>query len=48
MPRRLRPTPPETLPPDILPPDFLHRHDLIQRLYLGPLRSLTPHTLGPR
>jgi transposase len=48
MPRRLRPQPPETLPPDILPRDFVARHDLVQRLYLGPLKALTPpHPWAP-
>lgn len=37
-----RPRRPETLPADILPPDFVARHDLVQRLYLGPLHGLTP------
>jgi transposase len=47
-PRRLRPKPPETLPPDVLPPDFLERHDLLHRLYLGPLTGLTPpHPWAP-
>jgi len=46
MPRRARP--PATLPPDILPPDFVVRHDLVQRLYLGPARSLPPpHAWAP-
>jgi transposase len=45
MPRPLRP---QTLPPDILPPDFVERHDLVRRLYLGPLFGLTPpHPWAP-
>ncbi|MBX9699666.1 MAG: transposase [Acetobacteraceae bacterium] len=45
--RRFRKTP-KTLPPDILPHDFIQRHDLIQRLYLGPLKGLTPaHAWAP-
>ena len=28
--------------PTIIPPDFLTRHNLIHRLYLAPLRGLTP------
>jgi transposase len=39
---------PQTLPPDILPPDLIRRHDLVHRLYLGPLRGLTPpHPWAP-
>lgn len=39
---------PQTLPPDILPPDFVERHDLVRRLYTGPLFGLTPpHPWAP-
>jgi hypothetical protein len=43
-----RPRRPQTLPLDILPPDLFRRHDLVHRLYLGPLRGLTPpHPWAP-
>jgi transposase len=46
MPRPLRR--PQTLPPDILPPDFIQRHDLVRRLYIGPMFGLTPpHPWAP-
>ncbi len=43
MPRHPRPrrSDPKTLPPDLLPPDLIDRHDLVERLYLAPLRHLT-------
>jgi transposase len=45
MPRSLRP---QTFPPDILPPDFVEQHDLVHRLYTGPLFGLTPpHPWAP-
>lgn len=43
-----RPRHPQPLPPDILPPDFIERHDLVRRLYTGPLFGLTPpHPWAP-
>jgi transposase len=30
--------------PTVIPPDFLSRHNLLHRLYLAPLRGLTPPT----